>query len=102
MIAQPILRISRADLENLMSSLAVHSVKLAECVVNEKCRLSFLAADVPTLHYSVAGLARVTIGDLPSIDLSPHTLLIVPQGRSVVVEMPTERRAIPEERGTDS
>ena len=93
MIAQPILRISRADLENLMSSLAVESVKLAECVINERWRLSFLAADVPTIHYSLAGVARVTIGDLPPIDLNPHALLIVPQGQSVVIEMSTGKRA---------
>ena len=30
------------------------------------------------------------IGDLPAIDLNPHTLVIVPQGQSVVIEMSTE------------
>ena len=91
MIAQPILRISRADLENLMSSLAVRSVKLAECAVSERWRLSFLAAEVPTIHYGVAGIGRMMIGDQPAIDLNPHTLVIVPQGQSVVIEMSTEQ-----------
>lgn len=92
MIAQPILRISRGDLENLMSSLAVDFVKLAECAVTEKWRLSFLAADVPTIHYGISGIGRMMIGDRPAIDLNPHTLVIVPQGQSVIIEMSTERR----------
>ena len=63
MIAQPILRISRADLENLMSSLAVETVKLAECVVNERWRLSLLAADVPTIHLQRCRCRARHIGD---------------------------------------
>ena len=95
MIAQPILRISRGDLENLISSLAVNSVKLAECAFTERWRLSFLAAEVPTIHYGVSGIGRMMIGDQSAIDLNPHTLVIVPQGQSVVIEMSTERRMVP-------
>ncbi len=93
MIAQPILRISRTDLENLMSSLAVEAVSLAACAVGERWRISLAASDLPIIIYGGAGHGRVSIGSQPPIDLRPHTLVIVPQG-SVSVEMSAERRAI--------
>jgi AraC-like DNA-binding protein len=94
MIAQPILRISRTDLENLMSSLAVEAVSLAACAVGERWRISLAASDLPIIIYGGAGNGRVSIGGQPPIDLKPHTLVIVPQGQSVSVEMSAERRAI--------
>ncbi len=95
MIAQPILRISRTDLESLMSSLAIGSVKLAECVLGEKWQLWFGAADAPTMYYGLAGVGRIIIGDHPAIDLNPHTLVVFRKGNRVVVEISTQRRITP-------
>jgi hypothetical protein len=83
---QPILRISRADLDNLMTTLDVSFVKLAECLVSPGWRLVLSHTDAPGIHYSLSGTGRMIIGDHPPIDLVPHTLIIAPRGLPVQFE----------------
>ena len=82
---QPILRISRTDLDNLMSTLEVSFVKLAECLVSPGWRLVLSQTDAPGIHYCLSGTGRMVIGDHPPIDLVPHTLIIAPRGLPVRV-----------------
>lgn len=71
-------RVSASDLDNLMTRLEVIFVKLAECLVSPGWQLSFLASDIPAIHYNLSGTGQLTVGDAAPILLAPHTLVIVP------------------------
>jgi AraC family transcriptional activator of mtrCDE len=92
---QPILRISRADLDNLMTTLEVSFVKLAECLVSSGWRLVLAHTDAPGIHYTLSGAGRMIIGDYPPIDLVPHTLIIAPRGLPIQFEAPTPQGSAP-------
>jgi AraC family transcriptional activator of mtrCDE len=97
MLSQPIFRISRTDLENLMAALTVDFVKLTEYALGPGRQQIFAAMDVATIHYNVAGTGRMIVGSHSRIDLAPHTLVIVPGGESLQIsslngrETPTTR-----------
>lgn len=75
---QPLLRVSSRDLDTLLSTLEVRFVALAECLVSAGFRLEMGGINAPGLHYNIAGMGRIFIGDDPPIDLCPHTLIVVP------------------------
>jgi AraC family transcriptional activator of mtrCDE len=87
---EPIVRISRADLDSLMNALEIDFVKLSECLVSPGWRLILPKTDAAGIHYSVEGGGRMTIGDHPPIDLLPHTLVIAPRRQPFVLEVPTD------------
>ena len=78
--------IAPADIENLMTGLEVKFVRLAECLVSRGWCLSLSASEVPAIHYNLAGMGRLIIGDAPPIPLTPHTLVIIPAGNAFRVE----------------
>jgi AraC family transcriptional activator of mtrCDE len=88
----PLARISRADLDSLIAALEVSFVKLSECLVSQGWRLTLPATDAPAIHYNIAGMGRMIIGDQPPIALEPHTLVIVPPGRHFCLEVPADRQ----------
>jgi len=87
MTRKPILRISPADLENLMSTLQVHFLNLAECIVSSGWRLALNGADTPGIHYNISGYGRLVFDTLPPIDLVPHTLVILPPHQPFRIEV---------------
>ncbi len=93
MTCQPMWRISRSDLEGLLSALTVNSVKLTESVVTPHSQLSLSPVDMPAIHYNLEGAGRMMIGDHPPIDLRPRTLVIVPRRQSVRIKTSTNRHA---------
>jgi AraC family transcriptional activator of mtrCDE len=76
-----------------MTSLEVDFVKLAECLISPGWRLTMRGSDTPGIHYNLTGSGRMIVGDQPPIDLMPHTLVIVPQGHSFIIEGPSNRPA---------
>src|SRR5471030_509873 len=78
MTGKPIMRISAADLDNLMTTLDVTFLKLAECIVSPGWRLAMPASDAPGVHYNLQGWGRIVVGEHAPIELRPHTLVIVP------------------------
>jgi AraC family transcriptional activator of mtrCDE len=44
--------------------------------------------DAPAIHYNITGTGRMIVGDEPPIALRPHTLVVVPPGRSFYLEVP--------------
>jgi AraC family transcriptional activator of mtrCDE len=90
--SQPLARISPSDLDNLMSTLEVEFVKLAECVVSPGSRLTMAATNAPGIHYDLMGMGRMIIGNHPAIDLQPHTLIIVPAGQSFCIDVPVDKQ----------
>ena len=75
---RPDLRSSRSDLEILMTMLEVDVIALAECLVSRNWRLSFPAAETAGIHYNLAGLGQMSVGNAPAIPLTPHTLVVTP------------------------
>jgi AraC family transcriptional activator of mtrCDE len=90
--SKPLARISPFDLDNLMMTLEVEFVKLAECVVSPGWRLTMAARNTPGIHYDLIGTGRMIIGNHPPIDLQPHTLIIVPAGQSFCIEVAVDKR----------
>ena len=93
MTCQPMWRISRSDLEGLLSALTVNFVKLTERVMTPPSQLSLAPVDLPAIHYNLEGTGRIVIGDHPPIDLLPRTLVIVPRGQPVRIKTSTNRHA---------
>jgi AraC family transcriptional activator of mtrCDE len=91
LISQPVLRISSADLDNLMSTLDVRFVALSECLVSAGHLLELGGIHAPGIHYNVAGKGRIFICDDPPIELLPHTLIIVPRNRPFRIEVAGHR-----------
>jgi AraC family transcriptional activator of mtrCDE len=84
---RPILRISPSDLDNLLTALEVHFVRLSECLINPGWRLELGGVDSPAIHYNIKGRGRMVIGDRV-IDLKPHTLVILPAWQYFHIEVP--------------
>ncbi len=89
---QLLVRMSRVELDNLMSSLEVNFAKFARCIVSPGWRLSMQGTDVPGMHYNVAGKGRMIVGDHPPIDLLPHTLVLLPPNQPFSLEVSVEGR----------
>jgi AraC family transcriptional activator of mtrCDE len=87
-MGQPIVRISRADLNALLTALEVDFVKLSECLVSPGWQLQLPRTDAPGIHYNLGGMGRMVIGDQPPIDLHPHTLAIIPSRQAFRIEVP--------------
>jgi AraC family transcriptional activator of mtrCDE len=85
---QPLQRISRSDLENLMTTLEVSFVKLTECLVSPGWRLALGGIDAYGIHYNMSGSGRMIVGNHPPINLRPHTLVILPRLTPFVLEGP--------------
>ncbi|HEY4075183.1 MAG TPA: AraC family transcriptional regulator [Herbaspirillum sp.] len=84
---KPIFRISPSDLDNLLTALEVHFVRLSECLINPGWRLELGGVDSPAIHYNIKGRGRMVIGDRV-IDLQPHTLVILPAWQHFHIEVP--------------
>src|ERR1700743_1872715 len=89
---QLLIRMSRVELDSLCASIEVSFAKFSQCVVSPGWRLSMHGADVPGMHYNVAGMGRMIVGDHPPIDLLPHTLVILPPNQPFSIEVPVEGR----------
>src|ERR1044072_3315354 len=94
-MGQPIARISRADLNALLTALEVDFVKLSECLVSPGWQLQLPRPDAPGIHYNLGGRGRMIVEDQPPIDLHPHTLAIVPSRQAFRIEVPAPVGAAP-------
>lgn len=75
---EPIVRVSQTDLNSLMSTLEVNVVALSECLVSRGSRLEMGASSVTGLHYNLKGIGKMFVPGFPTIELKPHTLIILP------------------------
>jgi AraC-like DNA-binding protein len=79
--------VSKADLDQLFSTLEVDLVRLTECVVSPGFALAIAPNELPGIHYSLAGTGRLVIGNDPAIDLPPHTLFVTPPKKGFRIEV---------------
>lgn len=92
---EPIWRISRQDLDKLMTTLDVTFVSLSECALAAGAHLAVARAAASTIHYCLRGAGFILLDDETPIRLTPHTLVIVPPGRAMTItttEHPTAPR----------
>ena len=82
----PVVRISAADLDAMMSILEVQFVALSECLVSEGYALELGGASAPGIHYNLSGIGRILVGGEEPIELKPHTLVIVPANTPFRIE----------------
>jgi len=76
----------KADLDGLVTSMEVEVAALTECFVNPGWRLSFPAAKLPAIHYTLSGYGRMRADGAPLFALRPHTLVIMPPYRAFHIE----------------
>lgn len=93
MNGQPLHRISRSDLENLMTTLEVSFVKLTECLVSPGWRLALGGIDAYGIHYNIGGSGQMIVGNQSPICLLPHTLVILPRQTPFILEGPNNLSA---------
>src|SRR6202000_622020 len=82
----PLVRISQATLNVLMTALEVRVVQLSECLVSPGWRLELQAPRAPGIHYSLRGAGRVVFAGTDPVALRPHTLVVVPAGWDFALE----------------
>ncbi|HEY4200335.1 MAG TPA: helix-turn-helix transcriptional regulator [Devosiaceae bacterium] len=68
-----------------MTSLEINHVRLSECALTAGARLEVARVDHPTLHYGFAGSGTLLVEGEPSIDICPHTLVVVPAHKSTTI-----------------
>jgi AraC-like DNA-binding protein len=84
-----------------LSTLDVRFVGLSESLVSAGFRLEMGGIDAPGIHYNIAGMGRISIGDDPPIDLWPHTLIVVPANRPFRIEVRSPRTGFASLRHVD-
>jgi len=87
----PIARIAAPELDRLMTTLDVTYLMLTECLVSGGNRLQMGASDLVGMHYNLSGSGRLVVGEMPPIELTPHTLAILPPGRPFRLEAANNR-----------
>ena len=70
-----------------MQTLEVEFVALTECVVSPGYRLAFNPAREAGVHYNLAGQGHVVVDGHAPIRVTPHTLVIIPAGKSFRFEV---------------
>jgi AraC-like DNA-binding protein len=92
---------SPADLDTLLSALEVRVVALTECLVSMGFALQMGSNAAPGIHYNLKGTGKLYFPDQTSVDISPHTLIIVPANCAVRIEAPSDGRATSVLKATD-
>jgi AraC family transcriptional activator of mtrCDE len=77
-----------ADLDRLLVELEVDIVTLSECGISPEWRLAFPEKAVSAIHYNLSGTGQLFIGNLSPINLTPHTLVIIPAMMSCQISAP--------------
>ncbi len=75
------------DLDNLIRSLDVKFVSLAECLVTSGYRLDMGSTPNVGIHYNLLGSGKMAVSGGSSVELSPHTLVVVPPNHTFHIEV---------------
>jgi AraC family transcriptional regulator, activator of mtrCDE len=90
----PASRIPTHHLDRLLSALEVYFVRLSECLISSGWRLLFQPDELPGVHYTLQGNGRFAVGGTFSVDIEPHSLIIVPPGKTYSIDSMVEDRPI--------
>jgi AraC family transcriptional activator of mtrCDE len=83
----PFVRPSAAELNRLFTTLEVKVVWLSECLVSPGWRLELPDHAAFGIHYSLRGEGWLKFEGEPAIAIRPHTLVVLPPGRSFALEV---------------
>jgi AraC family transcriptional activator of mtrCDE len=75
------------NLDNLINSLDVKFVGLAECLVSSGYTLEMGSTPAVGIHYNMIGTGIMSVSDGTSIELTPHTLVVLPPNHSFQIEV---------------
>jgi len=75
------------NLDNLINSLDVKFVGLAECLVSSGYTLEMGSTPAVGIHYNMIGTGTMSVSDGTSIELTPHTLVVLPPNHSFQIEV---------------
>jgi AraC family transcriptional activator of mtrCDE len=78
------------NLDNLINSLDIKFVGLAECLVSSGYRLEMGSTAAVGIHYNLVGSGQMSVSDGTSIELTPHTLVVLPPNHSFQIEVRAE------------
>ena len=92
-MSNPASKIPKHELNRLLSTLEVNFVKLTECLIGSGWRLTFQPEELPAVHYTIQGSGRFGMGKT-SVDLEPHSLIIVPPGKTFHIDSMVEHRPV--------
>jgi AraC family transcriptional activator of mtrCDE len=84
-VGEPFWRISRQELDKLMTTLDITFVRLSECALAAGAQLAVACAEASTIHYCLRGAGFVLLDGETPIRLTPHTLVVVPPGRAMTI-----------------
>jgi AraC family transcriptional activator of mtrCDE len=84
-------RASQKNLDELMTLLEIHVIALSECLVSPGFVLELDGNAAPGIHYMLSGQGKLHIRGAAPVDLTPHTLLIVPPNQPLRLEVPGEK-----------
>jgi AraC-like DNA-binding protein len=73
------------NLDGLLKTLDVEFVRLTECLVSAGWSLKLEANAAPGIHYILTGRGQLVVGDSSPIELTPHTLAIIPPGSTLIL-----------------
>lgn len=83
MVSEPLLRMSRVDLDKLMATMEVASAQLSECRFADGACLHIEKNSLPTIHYGLSGSGMVIIEGEAAFELVPHMLVVAPANKSI-------------------
>jgi AraC family transcriptional activator of mtrCDE len=81
-------------LDRLLSALEVNFVRLSECLISPGWRLAFQPHELPAIHYTLQGSGRFGVGETFSIPIEPHSLIVVPPGRTYRIDSKVGQRPV--------
>jgi AraC family transcriptional activator of mtrCDE len=81
------------DLDNLINSLDVRFVGLAECLVSTGYTLEMPSLPAVGIHYNLIGSGKMSVSDGTPVELTPHTLVVIPPNHSFRIEVPADSDA---------
>src|SRR5690348_7524567 len=87
MIAASASKLATADIDNLIRALEIDVVALTEMLIPSGYRAEMGTIDAPTIHYTISGRGRISIGNGPSMSLEPHLLIIKPPNTPFAIEV---------------
>lgn len=95
MTGRPLRRISRSDLDKLMTSLEVNHVRLSECALTAGTRLELARSEHPTIYYGFSGSGMILVQGEAPIPIRAHTLVVVPACKPTTIIAPDATGRMP-------
>lgn len=105
MVTEPLLRMSRADLDRLMGTIEVTSALLSRNSLANGTKRHIEGSDLATVHYGFSGHGTIAVDGEAAFDFVPHMLVVAPANKSVEIvatQSSAEHYSVSEDRASFS